>query len=180
MSKKVMYAAAIAIAAPVMMTAPAPALAEKEEAPQLEIPAPPAGKGQILFYRTGSIMGAALGCAVFDVDGSEKISSLGAGKYFIVHSEPGERQFKVKSLEAKDTLTLEIEEDETQFVRCKIKSGFLSGRADISPSSEKEFRKKHKKPKLVDADDMSDSVMKVNYPAAASEAAVEVVESATD
>ncbi len=30
----------------------------------VRIPPPPAGKGQIVFYRTGTIMGAAMGCSV--------------------------------------------------------------------------------------------------------------------
>ena len=59
---------------------------------------------------------------------------------------------------------LEIEEGETQFVRCKIKTGFMSGRADIGPSTETEFRTKHKNPKLVDAEDMSEAVKATNYP----------------
>lgn len=40
----------------------------------------------------------------------------------------------------------------------------MSGRADIAPSNEGEFRKRYGNPKLVDADDMSDSVRLVNYP----------------
>ena len=50
------------------------------------------------------------------------------------------------------------------FVRCKIKTGFMSGRADIGPSTESEFRAKHKNPKLVDAEDMSPAVKATNYP----------------
>jgi len=162
--KKLLAAAMLAVVAPVAMTAAAPAaLAQKAEG-EVTIPAPPPGKGQVLFYRTGGLSGAALGCAVFDVGAEDKLSSLGAGKYFILFSDPGPRSFTVKSLETKDALTLEIEEGETQFVRCKIKTGFMSGRADIGPSTETEFRTKHKNPKLVDADDMSEAVRKTNYP----------------
>lgn len=160
------YLAAIALGAvaPLAMTAATPAaLAQKAET-GLKIPAPPPGKGQILFYRTGGLSGAALGCAVFDVGATDKLSSLGSGKYFILVSDPGPRSFTVKSLETKDALTLEIEEGETQFVRCKIKTGFMSGRADIGPSTETEFRTKHKDPKMVDAEDMSEAVRKTNYP----------------
>lgn len=164
---KTFFAAlAIAAAVPLAMTASAPAaLAQAEETAdtELKIPTPPPGKGQVLFYRTGGFSGAALGCAVFDVGAEDKLSSLGAGKYFILVSEPGPRSFTVKSLETKDAIALEIEPDETQFVRCKIKSGFLSGRADIAPSSESEFRKRHKNPKLVDAEDMSEAVKAMNY-----------------
>jgi hypothetical protein len=163
--KKLLAAAMIAAAAPVALIAAAPAaMAEEMAEGEFKIPTPPPGKGQILFYRTGGISGAALGCAVFDVGAEDKLSSLGAGKYFVLVSDPGPRSFTVKSLETKDALTLEIEEGETQFVRCKIKTGFLSGRADIGPSTEKEFRAKHKNPKLVDAEDMSDAVRQANYP----------------
>lgn len=163
--KKLFAAAILAAAAPLAMTGAAPAaLAQAKAEGELTIPAPPPGKGQVLFYRTGGISGAALGCAVFDVGAADKLSSLGAGKYFILVSDPGPRSFTVKSLETKDALTLEIEEGETQFVRCKIKTGFMSGRADIGPSTETEFRTKHKNPKLVDAEDMSEAVKATNYP----------------
>ena len=163
--KQMLTALALAAAAPLAMTAAAPAaVAEEKEEAALVIPAPPEGKGQVLFYRTGGLSGAALGCAVFDVGAEDKLSSLGSGKYFILVSEPGPRSFTVKSLETKDALTLEIEEGETQFVRCKIKTGFMSGRADIGPSTETEFRAKHKNPKLVDAEDMSEAVKATNYP----------------
>ncbi|MEL6875733.1 MAG: hypothetical protein AAGM33_09670 [Pseudomonadota bacterium] len=168
---RLMLTMTMALAAPIALAVPAAsAMAEETEA-QYEIPTPPAGQGQIIFYRTGAIGGAALGCAVFNNE--EKLSSLGAGRYFRLTAPAGEQSFRVKSLEAKDVLTLEIEPDETQFVRCKIKAGFLSGRANIAPSSEKEFRKRYKKPRLVDADDMSEAVRETNYPAtetAASEA----------
>jgi hypothetical protein len=163
--KKTLTALVLAAAAPLVMTATAPAaVAEEKDDAALVIPAPPEGKGQVLFYRTGGLSGAALGCAVFDVGAEDKLSSLGSGKYFILVSEPGPRSFTVKSLETKDALTLEIEEGETQFVRCKIKTGFMSGRADIGPSTETEFRAKHKNPKLVDAEDMSEAVRATNYP----------------
>lgn len=164
MNKKMILAAAMAASVPMIASfAATPVYAQDAEEPAFEIPAPPEGKGQILFYRTGGLQGKALGCAVFDVEGEEKLSSLGGGRYFILESDPGERGFKVKSLETKDTLTLEVEEEETQFVRCKIKMGFLSGRANIAPSSEKEFRKRYKNPKLVDEDDMSQAVASMNY-----------------
>lgn len=161
--KKILVATAVALAAPVAMTCVAPAALAQAEG-EFKIPTPPAGKGQVIFYRTGGLSGAALGCAVFDVGVADKLSSLGSGKYFVLVSDPGPRSFTVKSLETKDALTLEIEEGETQFVRCKIKTGFMSGRADIGPSNEAEFRAKYKSPKLVDAEDMSEAVKATNYP----------------
>lgn len=161
--KKFLAAVAIATAAPVAMMASAPAALAQAEA-EFVIPTPPEGKGQVIFYRTGGLSGAALGCAVFDSGATDKLSSLGAGRYFVLVSDPGPRSFTVKSLETKDAMALEIEPGETQFVRCKIKSGFMSGRADIAPSNEGEFRKRYSNPKLVDADDMAEAVKAANYP----------------
>ena len=119
-----------------------------EDAP-IAIPAPPPGKGQIVFFRTG-LMGMALGCSVNE--NGQKVSSLGAGRYFIMVADPGKHEFTVKN-EAKDTLTLLVEPDETQFAKCRMKLGIVVWRPDIQPSTEQEFREQ-KKLKLVDADDM--------------------------
>ena len=126
-----------------------PALAASEADP-VAIPAPPSGKGQIVFYRTGTIMGAAMGCSVNE--NGEKISSLGAGRYFILVTEPGRHEYTVKS-EAKDVLALEVEADETQYAMCRIKMGFMAGRPDLRPSTQAEFVKSGTD-RLVDADDM--------------------------
>lgn len=166
--KKLLAGLALAAATPVAMVALAPAaVALDDHGEGFQLPAPAEGMGQIVFYRTGGLSGAALGCAVFDIGSEDKLSSLGAGRYFVLSAEPGERTFKVNSLESKDELTLEVEEGETQYVRCKIKAGFMSGRANIAPSSEREFNDKYKNPKLVDADDMSDAVRMTNYAGAA-------------
>ncbi|MFN3425358.1 MAG: DUF2846 domain-containing protein [Novosphingobium meiothermophilum] len=114
------------------------------------IPPPPPGKGQIVFYRTGTIMGAAMGCAVNE--NGQKISSLGAGRYFILVTDPGRHEYTVKS-EAKDVLALQVEADETQYAMCKIKMGIMAGRPDLRPSTEAEFVKSSTD-RLVDADDM--------------------------
>jgi hypothetical protein len=138
----------LAIAAAMAFPATAPALAA--DGPPLAIPAPPVGKGQIVFFRSGSIMGAAMGCSVNE--NGQKISSLGAGKYFIMVAEPGKHEFSVKS-EAKDVLALEVEPDETQYAACKIKMGIMAGRPDIRPATEEEFRKL-KIDTMVDPEDM--------------------------
>ena len=113
------------------------------------IPAPPAGKGQIVFFRPGG-MGFALGCSVNE--NGQKVSSLGAGTYFVMAADPGKHEFSVKS-EATDVLALEVEPDETQYAKCKIKMGIMVGRPDIAPATEAEFRAA-KRLKMVDAEDM--------------------------
>lgn len=127
---------------------PAIAAETKNQEP-IAIPAPPAGKGQIVFFRPGG-MGFALGCSVNE--NGQKVSSLGAGTYFIMVTDPGKHAFSVKS-EATDTLALEVEADETQYAKCKIKMGIMVGRPDIAPATETEFRAV-KRLKMVDADDM--------------------------
>lgn len=125
----------------------APAIAKEAAAP-IAIPAPAAGTGQIVFFRPGG-MGFAMGCSVNE--NGAKISSLGAGRYFVLRTTPGRHEYTVKS-EAKDTLALEVEEGETKFAKCKIKMGIMAGRPDLAPADEAEFRKGNFK--LVDADDM--------------------------
>jgi len=105
------------------------------------ISAPAAGKAQIVFYRPGSLMGAALGCTVHE--GSAEIARLGSGKYFAVTAEPGKHTYNTEG-EAKDVLNLEVESDETYFVKCKIGMGVVAGRANLSPSDRAEFSAKAK------------------------------------
>lgn len=130
----------------------APALAAETsegKTAAIAIPAPPEGQGQVVFFRSGG-MGLALGCSVNE--NGQKVSSLGAGRYFVMVARPGRHEFTVKS-EAKDTLALEVEAGETQYATCRIKMGIIVGRPDLAPSTEAAFRKNGKL-KLVDADDM--------------------------
>jgi hypothetical protein len=109
------------------------------------IAAPAAGMGQVVFFRPGSLMGAALGCTVHE--GQPQIARLGSGKYYVVPMAPGKHEFSTRG-EATDRLTVEVEEGETYFVRCNIGMGVVAGRANLSPSEEAEFAKKAKGLKL--------------------------------
>ena len=129
--------------------------AEVEEAgamltADMVLPKPPVGKGQIVFYRKGGFVGSAVACSAWE--NGQKVSSLGGGRFFVMVADPGKHAFSVKT-EAKDTITLEVEPDETQFVECKIKMGIMVGRPDIRPVTETDFRAA-KKLKLTDEDDM--------------------------
>jgi hypothetical protein len=121
---------------------------DMKDAP-IAIPAPPEGQGQVVFFRTGGA-GFAVGCSVNE--NGQKISSLGAGRYFVMVAPPGRHEFTVKS-EAKDSLALEVEAGETQYVVCRMKMGLIVARPDLAPSTEAAFRK-NAKLKLVDAEDM--------------------------
>ncbi|NVE94268.1 hypothetical protein [Altererythrobacter lutimaris] len=154
-------------AAEAVMEEPAgPANHTPEGSPHF-IPLPPEGKGQIVFYRS-TRMGFAMGCTINQGTKKDKtkISSLGAGKYVIVAAEPGKQDYWVKN-EKKDAITLLVEEGETQFVECRIKMGFMSGRPDLSPSDAAEFVEKGENLKLVDDDDMGEGALRSTDLAAA-------------
>jgi hypothetical protein len=147
MIRKVLVSSVIAL---FISSAPALAAETNEvKAASITIPSPPEGQGQVVFFRTGS-MGLAIGCSVNE--NGQKVSSLGAGRYFVMVAPPGRHEFTVKS-EAKDSLALEVEAGETQYVTCRMKMGLIVARPDLAPSTEAAFRK-NAKLKLVDAEDM--------------------------
>jgi hypothetical protein len=114
------------------------------------------GKGRIIFWRSGTMMGGAIGCGVNI--GTERISAMGAGKYFILDLAPGAYEFNAKS-EAKDVLNTEVEAGETSFVKCTIRMGMMVGRPNLSPSTPEEFGEKRKGLKYVDSDDVGPKVL---------------------
>ncbi|MEQ1688527.1 MAG: DUF2846 domain-containing protein [Sphingopyxis sp.] len=120
------------------------------------IPAPPTGQGQVIFWRPGTMVGAAMGCGVNM--GTERISALGAGHYFVVNLAPGTHEFNARS-EARDALTLEIEPDEVYYVRCTIRMGFMVGRPNLAPSDAAAFNEKRDDLEYVDSDDHTATVM---------------------
>lgn len=106
-----------------------------------EIGTPAEGKAQIVFFRPGTIVGAALGCTVHE--GDREVARLGAGKYYVITAEPGVHKFSTRG-QAPDTLNLETEADETYFVKCKIGAGTISGAPVLEPSNRESFAKKAK------------------------------------
>lgn len=136
---------AVALAASAMMITSAPAIAGGDEVTITTksgaLPAPKAGMGEVVFFRPGSLMGAALGCTVHEDD--KEIARLGSGKYYVVDAAPGKHLYFTKG-EATDKLNLEVEDGETYFVKCNIGMGVVSGRANLSPSDRETFAKKAK------------------------------------
>jgi len=109
------------------------------------IGAPPAGKGQIVFYRPSKMMGAAIGFKVRE--GETELGKLRNGKYFVAAVEPGVHEYKVHG-ETKDAMTLEIEAGETYYVQGTLGMGIVAGRPNLSPSDEATFMGMSKKLKL--------------------------------
>lgn len=132
------------------------------------LPAAPADMGQVIFWRPGTMVGGAMGCGVNE--GADRISALGAGKYFILNLTPGTHGFNARS-EARDDLTLEIEPGETYYVRCTIRMGFMVGRPNLAPSTAEEFNARRENLEYVDSDDVGPRVLPDPGAAAATPAA---------
>ncbi len=133
-------AADTATAGDTAQTAPAavadiPAAAESPARSGL-IAAAPADKAQIVFFRPSKFTGGAIGFKVRD--GQQELGKLRSGNYFIHLAEPGTHEYTVHS-EAKDVLTIEVEEGETYFVQGTITMGVFAGRPNLSPSDQSTF-----------------------------------------
>jgi hypothetical protein len=89
--------------------------------------------GAIVIYRGSSIMGAALGCPI-RYKGHE-IVELGRGK-FAEWAVPAGRYILVNGTASVEVSVLP---GETRYVRCQIKTGFLTGRADLQIVDEDSF-----------------------------------------
>ncbi|MEG1681292.1 MAG: DUF2846 domain-containing protein [Stenotrophomonas sp.] len=96
----------------------------------------PADKAQIVFFRPSKFTGGAIGFKVRE--GEQELGKLRSGNYFIHLAEPGTHEYTVHS-EAKDVLTMEVEEGETYFVQGTITMGVFAGRPNLSPSDEGTF-----------------------------------------
>jgi hypothetical protein len=80
------------------------------------VPAPPAGMGQIVFYRSPRL-GVLLSCGVSEE--GEFVNKLPHGKYFVHPTTPGIHQYEINS----DLLSVEVKDGETQYVRCSPRLG---------------------------------------------------------
>jgi hypothetical protein len=106
-----------------------PAAARDTEA---AVPAPPAGMGQVVFYRSPN-MGTLIGCRVHE-DG-KVVNRLPHGKYFVHPTTPGIHEYELKT----DLLRVEVKEGETQYVRCTI---IRAGWPDLSLRDRVDFDRK--------------------------------------
>lgn len=141
---------AAALTATTVLAAPPVDKGRKERSTAIVIPSPPAGKGQIVFFRRPTWAGSGIGCSVHE--NGQKVSSLGNGRYFIAVEAPGRHEFSAQA-ETKDTVAVEVEPDETQFISCNMRAGIITYRPNLAPSNEAEFRAGSGFT-MVDADDM--------------------------
>ncbi len=138
---------------------PAAALAAREDAPApitIALPKPASGKGQIVVYRPSS-MGFAIKCTVRE--NGAMVGRVGAGKYYVIEAEPGLHNLTAKT-ESTDTVAVQVEPDETSYVKCGISMGVMVGRPNLSPGTEEEFNKASKKLKPMDSADIAAEIEK--------------------
>jgi hypothetical protein len=123
----------------------APAVADDKPAAAADavtdsrVTAPPAGKGQIVFYRP-SAMGMLLSFTV--LEGDKGVTKLSNNSYSIVPIDPGAHTYTIEG-EAKDTLTLEVEAGETYYVKQTMGMGIVMGRPHLNLSDAPSFGKAH-------------------------------------
>lgn len=86
-----------------------------------------------MIYRRGSVVGAAIACPVRS--GGRDLVELGRGRYSEIEVKPGRHILENKNTSVEVTVLA----GETRYVRCQIKSGFMSGRADFQIVDRTEF-----------------------------------------
>ena len=89
------------------------------------IQANPSDAGKIVIYRPSSIMGAGVACPV-RYQGKELVE-LGRGKFAEWPVAAGRYILTNKTA----SVEVSVSPGETRYVRCQIKTGFMSGRADF-------------------------------------------------
>ena len=138
--------ASAALFASVIAAAPLAAADDKNAAPaggaaadqtDSRVPAPPAGKGQVVFFRPFG-PGMALSFSVHE--GDQGVSKLGSNQYFIYVADPGPHTFSIQS-EATDTLHMEVDAGETYYVKETLGMGIVVARPHLTPSDAATFAK---------------------------------------
>jgi hypothetical protein len=116
-----------------------PAAADKG-AEAIDIPPPPAGQGQIVFFRSHTLLGTG---QWFNVrENGEALGKLTNGAYFVQTVPPGLHTFTASTEpEFKDSLKLQIDPGETYFVEGILTKGVVIGAADLTPSDRATFQK---------------------------------------
>ena len=114
--------------------APAP----QEKPGSFVLPDPPAGMGQVVFFRQKTALGTA---QWFNVrDEGDAMGRLNNGSFFVVPVPAGMHTFSAKTEpEFKDKLTLKIDPGETYFVEAVLTKGVIIGVPNLTPSDRTRF-----------------------------------------
>lgn len=109
--------------------APAQEVATPIAAPAVTAPA----GSKIIMYRPSALMGYALGCPI-RYKGQEVVE-LGRGKYAEWDVQPGHYILTNKT----GSVDIRVANGETAYVRCQIKTGMMTGRADLQIVDQESF-----------------------------------------
>lgn len=129
-------AAAPAPAEPAAPAAPAAPVASADAVAPGEIGQPPAGYGQIVFFRPGKFVGMAVSFKVREA--GKELGLMKNGSYFVIAVAPGRHEYEVHS-EAKDILPVEVEAGEVYYVSGSLSMGVMVGRPNLTPSDAAAF-----------------------------------------
>lgn len=104
----------------------------------IDIAPPPAGEGQIVFFRRKSLLGAGQWFKVRE--NGAALGKLNNGAYFVDVTDPGRHTFTATmEPELKDHLTLEVAPGQTYFVEGTLTKALVVGAADLTPSDRATF-----------------------------------------
>jgi hypothetical protein len=104
----------------------------------LAIPPPPAGQGQVVFFRAKTSAGFGLWFNVREK--GQALGKLSNGAYFIARFKPGVHEFSATlEPEFQDHLTLKVDPGETYYVEGVLTHGAVLGVADLTPSDKPHF-----------------------------------------
>jgi len=106
--------------------------------PAAHIPPPPAGKSQVVFFRTGAYAGAATWFKVRE-NGAE-LGKLSNQSYFVAVLPPGPHTFTAAT-ENQTKLKLELDDGETYYVRGTLQMGILMAEPNLAPADQVLFEK---------------------------------------
>lgn len=148
---------ALVFAAAAVTMTPATAIAgDKKDAAPAALPAVPAGKGLVAFFRPGG-MGGAVRCTIRE--NGRMVTRVMGNRFDAVVVEPGAHSYTTKT-EATDTVNVQVEPDEVTFVKCKITMGLMVGRPNLSPSTQEEWDKAAPKLKPVEREKLDADIAK--------------------
>ncbi|MFI4934779.1 MAG: hypothetical protein ACHP7N_09195 [Caulobacterales bacterium] len=128
-------AAALAFAGSAAIADP-PAKADAPAMQPVQLPDPPAGKGQIVFYRKPLFSIIPFNWHVHE--GKNAICEMIAATYCVATVDPGTHTYAVWT-EVKNVLTLEIDAGETYYVIGGISMGVVVNHPTIAPAEKAQF-----------------------------------------
>jgi len=130
------------LAALALSSVSVPVLAEDAAAPApaatSAIAPPPAGKGQVVFFRHMGLMGAPYWAKVREKDA--EIGKLSDGVYFVAVTDPGVHTYTA-AVTGKDTLRMQVDPGETYYVEGRMTIALLGYNVVLAPSDEAAFQK---------------------------------------